>query len=224
MAWDKVFSKNETEAYFQEMIIPILSPANNALSQDINAAILKLNEALLQNAKMLASDSGSLGESLSQNKSSLNLDLTPKVSSSNEFNNYSTEVFKVSSRLAIEKMKGNFEIDSVTKKRILKPTAKLFAKPVTKLLFATNASRVPLAVGQVIAVISAGSSAYDIYALQRSFNIELNELISQSELEQVNTLKFDLEKFKTESFKQYKELQSNLLAKNKFEPTQVDAQ
>ena len=104
MAWDKVSSNNATEAYFQEEITPILRPANSALSQDVDAAILKFSEALRQNSIQLTAGFDSFDTNLNQSPISLNVNLSNKLAPNQELNKFSTEAFRVSGNLVLDRM------------------------------------------------------------------------------------------------------------------------
>lgn len=214
MAWDKVSSKNETESYFQEKISPILDPANAALSHAVDSAMTKFSEDLHKNANQLKADIDSINGSIYQQPSTLDSGLSSNVASDEELNKFSINALKVSGSVVKDRMREAFQVDKIVKNQVLKPAKNLFAKPVVKVLFATSAARMPLVAGQVVAVISAGSTAYDIYDLQHDFKRELNKLIAQSEAEQVQSLKIELDKYKAESLLQFKELQSTLISRN----------
>ncbi len=107
----------------------------------------------------------------------------------------------------------DFEMAKTVQKQLLKLVNKIFYKQIAKVIVATTSASVPLGVSQILAIISTGSTLYDLYYLRKDFKSELNNLIVQSEFEHVKSLKNDLNLYKANSLRQYEEFQSILHSK-----------
>ena len=108
----------------------------------------------------------------------------------------------------------DFEMSKSAQKQMVKLVNKIFYKQIAKVIVATTSVTVPSGVGQILAIVSTGSTMYDLYLLRQDFKSELNILIVQSEVEHVQSLKNDLNIYKANSLLKYKEFQSNLSSNN----------
>lgn len=178
LAWDKVKNDNTTDSYLQSKITPILDPAINALSKDINDALDQFDNKLKRSTLLLAKD---LFELENTHKDTHNVSATLESLNNDEMQktlrNFGINAATISISAAVDLyaiFKTKFA--KMLQNKISTIAIKMFKNQVARTggLSAIAATGSPFIISDIIAIGGLIWTGYDIYKGKKEFEEELN--------------------------------------------------
>jgi len=177
LAWDKIKNQNETEAYMNKKIKPLLDPVMHALAKDMNRVVQDFDYELRRSTVQLAFDLAKLKSDHGGADLKINVDEMSHLDIQQSLHNLGFNVVGIGIGII-------FDTVALYKSQLLAPlwkkitaiAATMFGKQIAKLatLPALAAADGPLPIGDILALLGGIWTGYDIYAAQKEFEIEIN--------------------------------------------------
>lgn len=177
MAWDRVKGGDETQAFLDMLITPIIESPINALAKDVDMAVQDLERDLRQSTLLLAKDLAALGPPERRPPIQINVEDLGRVDIATALRDLGFNAGGIGVVLA-------FDITALCKTQIAKAlwpkvtsiVGKLFGKQVTKLAASAAISQADgpfLPIADIIALGGVIWTGYDIHAGRKEFEREL---------------------------------------------------
>ncbi len=177
MAWDKAKGGNETQAFLDTQITPIIEPPVNALAKDVDMSVEDLDRDLRQSTLLLAKDLAALGPPESKPPIQVNVEDLGHVDIATALRDLGFNAGGVGVAVA-------FDVAALCKTQIAKAlwakmisiAGKIFGKQVVKLAVSaaiTQADGPFLPFADIIALGGVIWTGYDIHAGRKEFEGEL---------------------------------------------------
>jgi hypothetical protein len=192
LAWDKVNQKRETDIFLLKKIDPIITPANLALEQPIEEAMVTFELDIRQSYTQLNIDLTKQEAFNNPEHSYVGKDLSSKISSNKDISNLPVELTKKTLDLALNtKRIFEFNKSATLPKEIQIVANRFFSKQIAKISIsaALLVASSPIPLAEIIPIIRIGWNLYDIHVLQEQFEAQTNKILDQALVEEFATLR-----------------------------------